>query len=196
MKQRSVLKHIGNLDEFLTKYRIDAEKGKIYNIKTNKEVGLGTKNDKPYYFFGYKKNNRTIPIKRCHLIFWSVHKYLPDVNICIDHVDGNPKNDSIHNLQAISSAHNLAKRQMYGHQRKSGYLGVKWHKPNKKYISYVKKEYKFYHLGCFKDPKQAAHKRDQKILELYWNVYVQEGFMPPLNFPKSLQKYARLRMQR
>lgn len=185
--RRNARKHFKCLDNFLSKYRVDLQNGEIYSLKTGKQVARSIVNG--YHMYKTKKSKKRINIKRSHLIFWAGHGYLPSVKMCIDHVDGNKKNDSIHNLQVLSNSQNLAKCKI--DRPKNGYYGIFLDKRWNLYNGRIMKNGKRYVTKYSKDMQQAALMRDELLLQLYWNEYVKEGFMPPLNFPELLQKYAR-----
>ena len=184
--RRKALKYFKTLKNFLAKYRVDLEKGKIYSLRTAKEVAQVKING--YHVHQTTQNYKRINIKRSHLIFWAGHSYLPSVKMCIDHVDGNKTNDCIHNLQILSNSQNMAKSKL--NRPKNVYYGVYLDKRWNLYNGRIMKNGKRYYTKYSKDMQQAAQMRDELLLQLYWNEYVKEGFMPPLNFPELLQKYA------
>jgi len=110
MKQRNALKVFETLDNFLAKYRVDLENGKIYNKQNDQETAL--KKHEGYYVLSVLSQGKAIDIKRSHLVFWAGHGYLPDIKSCIDHKDGNKMNDSISNLQNISVSENNLKQKL------------------------------------------------------------------------------------
>ena len=187
MQQRTALKHFKTLDNFLNKYRVDLEQGKIYSLKTGKEVA--NYQYEGYYFYKSTLKGKCVRINKSHLIFWAGHGYLPPVHIHIDHIDGNPSNDSIHNLQELTSSQNSLKRKL--NKRKYGYYGVRYLKESNKYRSYIKVNKRTYEFKKSKNIKVAATNRDMGVIKLFWKEYLKGGFMPPLNFPELLQKYAR-----
>lgn len=76
----------------------------------------------------------------------------PDMEI--DHIDRNRFNNSWPNLRQASSSENkwnCAKRS----KNKSGFKGVSFFKPAKKYRAEIKHNYKNIHLGYFSTPDEA-----------------------------------------
>ena len=55
------------------------------------------------------------------LAFWLIHGEQP---LVVDHIDGNPRNNAISNLQAISSSENLMRRHRPRADTTTGYRGV------------------------------------------------------------------------
>jgi hypothetical protein len=185
MQQRNAIKVFGTLDNFLSKYRVDLEQGKIYSLRTGKEVCY--LNKRGYYCYVTKLKQKCIRINRSHLIFWAGKGYLPPIHMDIDHIDGNTSNDSIHNLQELTGSQNQLKRQL--NSRKNGYYGVRRDKQS--YRAEIRIKEKVYYFKKSKNIKIAAIHRDMGVIKLFWKSYLKDGFMPPLNFPELLQKYAK-----
>ena len=89
---------------------------------------------------------------RAHrLVFLVHHGYLPKE---IDHIDGNKSNNAIENLRPAThsqNAHNAGKRK----DNTSGFKGVTWYKPAKKWLARIKFKGKQNHLGYFDTAEQA-----------------------------------------
>ena len=73
----------------------------------------------------------------------------------IDHIDNNPKNNSMDNLREATHSQN-GKNQKKPVNNTSGYKGVSWSEWHDKYAAKIKSEGKWNHLGYFDDP-QTAH---------------------------------------
>jgi hypothetical protein len=185
VQQRTAVKHFKTLDNFLSKYRVDLEQGKIYSLRTGKEVCY--LNKRGYYCYRTRLKQKRIDIKRSHLIFWAGKGYLPPIHMHIDHIDGNPSNDSIHNLQELTGSQNQLKCKL--NSRKNGYYGVRRDKQS--YRAEIRIKEKVYYFKKSKNIKIAAAHRDMGVIKLFWKSYLKDGFMPPLNFPELLQKYAK-----
>ena len=71
--------------------------------------------------------------------------------IVVDHIDNNPSNDKLYNLQLITQRHNLTKNR----KAKSGYTGV-YRTSSNNYYSEIRKNDKRIYLGTFKTPQEAA----------------------------------------
>ena len=68
----------------------------------------------------------------------------------IDHIDGNKHNNSIENLRVVNQSQNAWNNY---HRDVKGYS---WNKTNKKFLAYIKVNYKQIHLGSF-DLESDAH---------------------------------------
>jgi hypothetical protein len=85
----------------------------------------------------------------------------------IDHVDHNPRNNAIANLRDVSSAQNHQNRARKT-KSASGYLGVTWHKRDRRWQAYIEIKGKSIHLGQYIDLDDAivARKRAEMIYHL------------------------------
>jgi len=89
-----------------------------------------------------------------HRLAWlHVHGRWPVEHI--DHIDGNPSNNRIANLREASQSQNNAnsKRQK---NNKSGFKGVSWYKPTRKWVAYCTVNGRNKNLGYF-DAADVAH---------------------------------------
>jgi hypothetical protein len=92
----------------------------------------------------------------------------------VDHMDHNSLNNRRCNLHVCTQAQNAANAGPRGGV--SGYVGV--YKSGKKWMARIMWRGKYYHLGCFDSPIEAAKARDRKAYELH-------GPYAYLNFPED-----------
>ena len=88
----------------------------------------------------------------------SMHRLImcmPDDGVLIDHKNRNGLDNRKCNLRICSLNDNLKNKKIYSNNT-SGYKGVGWHKRDKTWLARIKVNKKYIHLGCFKDPKDAA----------------------------------------
>lgn len=115
----------------------------------------------------HKLKNKTICIDGRGYAFISpektkVHRFIMDVhnpNIQVDHINGNKLDNRKENLRLVSNKENA--RNLHNHKVKSkhGYFGVAIDKREnlaKRWIAYIKKDYKLIFLGRFETSKEAA----------------------------------------
>lgn len=88
---------------------------------------------------------------RHRLIFLWHNGFMPEQ---VDHIDLNRSNNRIENLRAANRSGNGANRGRYANN-KSGYKGVCWFKPARKWHAQIKLNGKVHHLGYFDDPAVA-----------------------------------------
>lgn len=90
--------------------------------------------------------------------------YRPNKGFVIDHIDGNPHNNTPQNLRKISHRENLSKERTH----KSGTpVGVCWHPKRKSYLAKIRDGYDQINLGWWKDVENAAeiYRRARTIIE-------------------------------
>lgn len=89
----------------------------------------------------------------------------------IDHIDGNPGNNSINNLRSATRAENRQNLSIKA-KNKSGIRGVYWHKQHSKWCVQIKVNHKAKHVGLFDDLQEAsaAYLRAKHHLHLFQPV--------------------------
>jgi hypothetical protein len=102
----------------------------------------------------------------------------PRKGYVVDHIDGNGLNNRRCNLRACTPAQNRVNRRPRGGA--SGFVGVK--RIGNKWQAGIRYRGKFYYLGLFDDPVEAAKARDRKAYELH-------GEHAYLNFPQDYPGY-------
>jgi len=96
------------------------------------------------------------------LVAMAFLNHIPDgYNSVVDHIDNNPKNNNLYNLQIISARQNSSKDRKIG---TSKYTGVSWKKSNKKWYSQIYINGRFMYLGLF-DCEIEAHEAYQNKLK-------------------------------
>lgn len=142
------------VDEVREVFDYDEETGElIWKIKPCKKVNIGdvagSVNNRGYKLIGYKGK-----LYRAHRLIWAyVHGSFPPEQI--DHIDGNPSNNRISNLRAVSSQENL-KNQKLPKNNTSGITGVVWKKNASKWQARIKINWKQIYLGIFNDFFEAC----------------------------------------
>ena len=98
---------------------------------------------------------------RSHVLIWNFHHGPVPAGKCIDHVDGDPSNNRIENLNPVTHQQNLQKQKKQS-SNTSGHTNIHWHEQNKKWRLRLKnpKTGNDTHFGCFKNIKKAIKKRD------------------------------------
>jgi len=123
-------------------------------------------NGKPYWKSGNRKHkvagalqasgHRTITVNQrytlyVHRLLWLIEKGIP--KHAIDHIDGNPDNNSIENLRDVPQYLNMRNQRGRG---KSKYRGVSWNSRSNKWQATCSIQYKQKHLGHY-DSEELAH---------------------------------------
>jgi hypothetical protein len=95
-----------------------------------------------------------------HRIIWVLMLDHP-IPEMIDHIDNNPSNNSWGNLRASDSS--LNQHNLKGNRNNtSGYLGVSWHKRDRKYQTRIKLRGEAVYLGYYGCPKEASLEIERK----------------------------------
>lgn len=95
-------------------------------------------------------------IYRVHNIIWAMHHgRIPD-GYLVDHIDGNPSNNSIANLRlaTLSQNNNNSKKR---ENTSSKYKGVHWNKQSNSWRASIRADGRVLYIGNFKT-EEEAHK--------------------------------------
>ena len=133
--------------------------GNVKGIKRNKllKLNIGTTG---YYRVMLYKNNKHKNYKVHQLVAMAFLGHIPcGYDIVCDHIDNNPLNNRVDNLQLINQRNNCSKRL----NGTSQYIGVYWVKSNKNWRAMIRIKGKKKHLGVF-DSEIEASKAYQKAL--------------------------------
>lgn len=135
----------------LEKIQIAIEKGITCNPETGEVFGvkgkvLKTIGPTGYYTTTFKYNKKQYFIKSHQFIWYYVNKEIVEQ---IDHIDGNPLNNSISNLRAVNNQQNH-----FNHTKAKGYT---YCNKRRKYQSSIFKDGKKIHLGSFELEEDARN---------------------------------------
>lgn len=83
--------------------------------------------------------------------------------LVVDHIDNNPLNDRLYNLQVITHRQNCSKDK----KGTSKYTGVYWHKRTNKWRAHIRINYKLKYLGYYKKEQEAAQAYQNELKKLY-----------------------------
>lgn len=112
--------------------------------------------------------------KRRHI---ALHRLIlpPPPGLHVDHIDGNPRNNTRENLRICTNAEN-ARNSPKRTKGTSVYRGVGWHKAKRKWQASIRKDMRKIYLGAFSDEVEAARAYDRSARVLH-------GEFATLNFP-------------
>jgi hypothetical protein len=103
---------------------------------------------------GYRQIKIDGHVYHAHRLAWLyVHGEWPQH--LVDHIDGNRDNNVLANLRAATDAENSRNGPARKRGRQSGYKGVRWFAPARKWRARIVVDYKDIHLGLFDDPYEA-----------------------------------------
>lgn len=130
-----------------------------------------TNSTKPWSIAGYIAKNGYVHMsvfnKRflAHRIAWLyMTGELPEEHI--DHIDGNPSNNSWKNLRAATHKQNCENFKLFK-SNSSGFRGVSFTKQTNRWRGVVKNNYKYIHVGYFDTAEEAAKAAAAKRAELF-----------------------------
>jgi hypothetical protein len=98
------------------------------------------------------EKRKTFQVHQLVAIAFLDHKPNGFKGLVVDHIDNNPLNNNVENLQLITNRENSSKDKK-GYSSK--YIGVNWYKRDKKWRAQIMINGKLNHLGCFKNEKIA-----------------------------------------
>ena len=115
-----------------------------------------------YYYVNLSKESKKKSIKVHQLVAMTFLGHKSNGNkIVIDHINNNPSDNRLENLQLISQRENCSKDRKVG---SSKYIGVYWHKKANKWMGRIQINKKNIYLGIFEN-EYDAHLAYQKALE-------------------------------
>ena len=105
------------------------------------------------------KNRRV----RLHRLLLNV---VEDLTYDVDHIDGDPTNNSKVNLRLITRSENIRRARIDKTNTASKYYGVCWKKDRKKWHVKIKINNKYRHVGYYIDEIEAAKAYDSEVIKL------------------------------
>lgn len=135
--------------------------GRVKSFKCNRERILKTNTNTIYFRIGLRKNNVTISKNIHQLVAIEFLNHKPDGHkTIVDHIDNNPLNNRIDNLQLISHRNNLSKDKK-GYTSK--YVGVSWDKQKNKWKAQIQLNKKTIPLGRYKNEIDASNAYQKEL---------------------------------
>jgi hypothetical protein len=125
-----------------------------------------------YRYVGFRQKRHL-----AHRLCWAIHTGAPPPDALVDHVNGDKSDNRISNLRIANYSQNNWNQGRHSNN-KSGYKGVRYYKPQRKFHAYIGLCSAKLHLGSFDTAEDAARAYDSAAAELY-------GEFARLNFPAS-----------
>jgi hypothetical protein len=154
---------VSNLGNIKSLSRIKFNKGKFPFICKEKILKLG-KDTNGYYSVSLYKNGKikTSNPHRLMAIAFLGHKPC-GLKLVVDHINNNPLDNRLENLQIITNRENASKDRKNG---TSKYTGVSWDKERNKWTVRFKINGKNLFLGYFLNEEEASEVYNNKLKEL------------------------------
>lgn len=136
-------------------------KGENHKVIVDKDLELPRKVFKRGKYYAFKYNNKHIMLHR-----WVMGIY--DKKVQVDHIDGDPKNNTRKNLRVCTHAQNQQNKRSKGYS---------FHKHTKKWVAQIAIDGKKIHLGYYNTPEEAqqvyrkAHAEAFGEFSPYYNYY-------------------------
>lgn len=146
------------------------------NVLKNKMVGTGIKahigdsvgslSPAGYLRVGISIN-KVKKIYMVHRLMYQMYHSIDvlDLNIIIDHADGNRTHNSAENLRMCNRSQNNSNLTTIKKNNTSGYSNIILYK--NKYMVQFKYQHKTYYLGTYSNINEALHVRDTNILNVH-----------------------------
>jgi len=139
--------------------------GRIRSLKFNK-IKLTSKciNGESRYVVNicYKKKKKMFKASVLVAMAFLNHKPCGH-KLVVDHIDNNPLNDRLYNLQVITQRQNCSKDK----RGTSKYTGVTWDKKANKWKAHIRIKQKLKYLGYYKKEQEAAQAYQNELKKLY-----------------------------
>lgn len=145
--------------------------GRVKSLKQNKELILKPRTvgpeNKRYLEVVLYKNNKAKAYRVHQLVAIAFLNHVPNGHkTIVNHLDENKLNNNLENLEITTNRKNIS----YSKDKtktSSKYLGVYYHKPNKKWLSRIRINGKYKHLGYFSTEGEAglAYQKELNKLE-------------------------------
>ena len=139
--------------------------GRVKSTRYNKEVILKNGTSREYFnvTLQVKGHKKTFKVHQLVAMTFLNHKPNRTQDLVIDHINDNPLDNRLENLQVVTSRENVWKKQI---KKSSKYRGVCWHKSTNKWRAKISVKYKTYWLGIFDTEEQASAVYENKLKEL------------------------------
>lgn len=138
--------------------------GNVKSLKFNKERILKHYKDKNYFLVRLYKDKKVMTIPIHHLVWDHFGDGKRDGYILVvDHINNDPLDNRIENLQVISNRENTSKDRDKT-KTSSKYIGVTWDKRDKKWYSRIQIGGKRIHIGSYDNELDAAKAYKNKLI--------------------------------
>jgi len=122
-----------------------------------------------YYCVKLRVNGKTKYCRTHQLIAMAFLNHTPNgYKLVVDHIDNNPLNNSLSNLQVITHRENSSKDRV----GVSGYTGVCWNKRDKKWKAQIQINKKTVNLGNYDSEIDASNTYQSALKELNKDILV------------------------
>lgn len=138
--------------------------GRVKSFKWNKEKILSpSKNSRGYLQLQIHKNSKGKSVKVHQLIAIAFLGHNFKNKLVVDHINNNPLDNRVENLQIVSQRFNSAKNR---NGKTSKYIGVSWSNSRQRWVCQIQINKKNISLGQFKSEYEAHLAYQSKLKEI------------------------------
>ncbi len=168
MEVWKTIKNYENLYEISNYGRVKSLRRGII-LKPGKTISKKKIGRRGYYFVNLVKNKKlySITIHRLVAEAFLNHTSLGTHEIVIDHIDNNPFNNNVNNLQLLTNRQNCTKDPIKG---TSNYMGVYYKKDRNKWNSQIKFNNEVVYLGTYLSEKDAHLAYEKARIQVENNI--------------------------
>ena len=141
-------------------YSFDLNTDQVYSHYKNIYLSPQLK-DNMYYQIGLCKNGKTKMFLLHRLVYEAYNGEIPE-NLCIDHIDNNPKNNNISNLRLCNRSENMWNKKISKHNKSTGYKNITLTRFNT-YQVCIRKYKNIVYQKNFKTLEEAIINRDIQL---------------------------------
>ena len=121
-----------------------------------------------YWYIQFARKNFMKKVRAHRLIFLWHHGHMPAT---VDHINRNKTDNRIENLRAATHQQQAANRTSVA---KSGYKGVYWYNPTKRWLASITVQGEAKHLGYYTTPEEA-HAAYTKAAKEFFGEFATTG---------------------
>lgn len=157
---------VSNLGRVKSLSRLVYNKGTNLTYRIKEKILKTPTNSAGYQLVSFKKNGEKRNYNVACLVAVAFLNHKPKISkLVIDHIDNNPENNHISNLQLITQRENLSKDK-FRNGKTSIFTGVSWHKQRNKWVTSIRIKNKGIHLGYFANEIEASNAYQRALQEL------------------------------
>lgn len=158
------------VSQYYLKEHFKYKDGNLYRVVGDKNKAKSNKADWSKDSAGYRRLYARGAVFSVARLVWIFHRgFIPD-GFVIDHINKTRDDNRIENLRLVS----IRENNMNTVKNTSGFPGVSWSESRKKWIAFIRINYKSINLGRYKTIEEAVQARREAELE--YGLEVREEF--------------------
>ncbi len=149
---------VSNLGRVKSLSRVKLNKGKFPFLANERILKQHLNNN----YMKIRLSDKMLSVHQLVAMAFLNHK-IEGMNLVVDHINNNPLDNRVENLQIITQRHNASKDKK---NKTSKYTGVYWFKAKSKWRSYIRIGLKQVHLGYFNCELSAHLAYENKLKQI------------------------------